>query len=140
MPEFKYQDPFPLGKDTTKYRLLTKDYVKTAEFVGEQMLKVDPEGLTFLANQARMSDNASRFDQRARGAPRSGDALLVGLVVCGRCGRQMRVAAEEHVVGVPDPAPGVPHDGVGDEIEIRTEREVEAERAGEEESTLAEAW
>ncbi|HKK02125.1 MAG TPA: fumarate hydratase, partial [Desulfuromonadales bacterium] len=52
MPEFKYQDPFPLGKDTTKYRLLTKDYVKTAEFEGEQVLKVDPEGLTFLANQA----------------------------------------------------------------------------------------
>ena len=52
MPEFKYQDPFPLGKDTTKYRLLTKDYVKTAEFEGEQILKVDPEGLTFLANQA----------------------------------------------------------------------------------------
>jgi DNA invertase Pin-like site-specific DNA recombinase len=52
---------------------------------------------TFLANQARMSDNASRFDQRARGAPRNGDALLVGLVVCGRCGRQMRVAYKPQI-------------------------------------------
>jgi DNA invertase Pin-like site-specific DNA recombinase len=52
---------------------------------------------TFLANQARMSDNASRFDQRARGAARTGVALLVGLVVCGRCGRQMRVAYKPHV-------------------------------------------
>ncbi len=52
MSEFKYQDPFPLGKDTTEYRLLTKDYVSTAEFDGKQILKVDPEGLAYLSNQA----------------------------------------------------------------------------------------
>jgi DNA invertase Pin-like site-specific DNA recombinase len=46
----------------------------------------------FMANQARLSDNASCFAQRARGAPREGAALLAGLVVCGRCGRQMHVA------------------------------------------------
>lgn len=46
----------------------------------------------FMANQARLSDNASRFALRLRGAPRQGRALLTGLVVCGRCGRQMRVA------------------------------------------------
>jgi DNA invertase Pin-like site-specific DNA recombinase len=46
----------------------------------------------FLANQARMSDNASNFAARTRGAPRQGQALLTGLVVCGRCGRQMRVS------------------------------------------------
>jgi len=46
----------------------------------------------FLANQARLRDNASTFAQRARGAPRHGQALLAGLVVCGRCGYQMRVA------------------------------------------------
>jgi fumarate hydratase class I len=51
-PEFKYQDPFPLGKDDTKYRLLTKEYVSTASFDGKDVLKVDPEGLAFLANQA----------------------------------------------------------------------------------------
>jgi len=52
MPEFSYQDPFPLGKDTTKYRLLTKEYVSTTKFDGKEVLKVDPEGLAFLAHQA----------------------------------------------------------------------------------------
>jgi fumarate hydratase class I len=51
-PEFKYQDPYPLGPDSTKYRLLTKDYISTANFEGKEILKVAPEGLTFLANQA----------------------------------------------------------------------------------------
>ena len=46
----------------------------------------------FLANQTRLQDNASTFAQRARGTPRHGPALLAGLVVCGRCGYQMRVA------------------------------------------------
>jgi hypothetical protein len=45
-----------------------------------------------LANPARLADNASTFAQRVRGAPRQGHALLAGLVVCGRCGYQMRVA------------------------------------------------
>jgi Recombinase zinc beta ribbon domain len=45
-----------------------------------------------MANQAQLSDNASSFARRARGAPRSGTALLAGLVVCGQCGRQMHVA------------------------------------------------
>ena len=46
----------------------------------------------FMANQARLADNASTFARRARGAPRDGTALLAGLVVCGRCGYQLRVA------------------------------------------------
>jgi DNA invertase Pin-like site-specific DNA recombinase len=46
----------------------------------------------FLSHQARLADNASTFARRARGAPRQGQALLAGLVVCGRCGYQMRVA------------------------------------------------
>jgi len=45
----------------------------------------------FLTNQARLADNASSFARRARGVPRQGQALLAGLVVCGRCGYQMRV-------------------------------------------------
>jgi fumarate hydratase class I len=51
-PEFKYQDPFPLGPDSTKYRLLTKDGVSVATFEGKEILKVNPEALTNLANQA----------------------------------------------------------------------------------------
>ena len=38
----------------------------------------------FLANQARLLDNASTFARRARGETRYGQALLAGLVVCGR--------------------------------------------------------
>ncbi|MDR0874395.1 MAG: fumarate hydratase [Prevotellaceae bacterium] len=51
-PDFKYQNPFPLGKDDTEYYLLTKDHVSTAEFDGKTVLKVEPEGLTKLANAA----------------------------------------------------------------------------------------
>ena len=52
MLEFKYQDPFPLRKDDTKYRLLSRDFVSGANFDGQTMVKVDREGLAFLANQA----------------------------------------------------------------------------------------
>jgi fumarate hydratase class I len=52
MADFAYQDPFPLGKDETKYRLLTKDHVSVVTFDGTEVLKVAPEGLAFLANQA----------------------------------------------------------------------------------------
>lgn len=51
-PPFLYQDPFPLQDDTTEYRLLTKDLVSEVEFEGKKMLKVDPQALTFLANEA----------------------------------------------------------------------------------------
>ncbi len=50
--QFHYQEPFPLGPDTTKYRLVTKDHVSVAEFEGQPVLKVAPAGLTLLANQA----------------------------------------------------------------------------------------
>jgi fumarate hydratase class I len=52
MAEFKYQKPFPITKDTTEYRLLTKDYVKEVEFDGQKILKVDPKGLELLSKEA----------------------------------------------------------------------------------------
>src|SRR5512139_2118984 len=52
MPRFSYQDPFPQGKDTTKYRLLTKKHVSVGKFAGKEILRVDPEGLAYLANEA----------------------------------------------------------------------------------------
>lgn len=52
MTEFKYQEPFPLEKDTTEYRLLTKDYVKTVECDGRKILKIEKEGLELLAREA----------------------------------------------------------------------------------------
>ncbi len=54
-PAFSYQDPFPLGKDDTEYYLLTRDHVSTTQFEGWDVLKVEPEGLTKLA-QAAMHD------------------------------------------------------------------------------------
>ncbi len=51
-PPFIYQDPFPLGKDETEYRLLSKEGLSTADFEGQQMLKISPEALSFLAAQA----------------------------------------------------------------------------------------
>lgn len=55
--EFKYQDPFEMGKDKTEYYLLTKDYVSTTEFEGKEVLKVEPEGLTLLAKTAMRDCN-----------------------------------------------------------------------------------
>ena len=52
IPEFVYQDPLPLEKDSTQYRLLTKDFVSLSKFEGKDILKVAPEGLTYLANVA----------------------------------------------------------------------------------------
>jgi fumarate hydratase class I len=50
--EFKYQDPFPMGKDKTEYYLLTKDYVSVTGLDGQEVLKVEPEGLTKMARIA----------------------------------------------------------------------------------------
>ncbi|MBL5963920.1 class I fumarate hydratase FumA [Lelliottia amnigena] len=49
---FYYQNPFPLDHDDTEYYLLTKDHVSVAEFAGQEILKVAPEALTLLAQQA----------------------------------------------------------------------------------------
>ena len=49
---FVYQDPFPLAKDETQYYLLSREHVSVAEFEGEQVLKVEPQALTLLAQQA----------------------------------------------------------------------------------------
>jgi fumarate hydratase, class I len=50
--DFEYHDPFPLGADTTRYRLLTADGVSTATFEGHEILKVEPAALTRLAREA----------------------------------------------------------------------------------------
>lgn len=51
-PEFKYAPMFQLGKDTTEYYLLTKDYVSESEFEGHKILKIEPGALTAMANAA----------------------------------------------------------------------------------------
>lgn len=52
MTEFAYQEMFPTGADTTKYRLLTRDYVSSALFEDKKIVKIAPKGLTLLAEQA----------------------------------------------------------------------------------------
>lgn len=51
-PPFKYQEMFPMGKDNTEYYLLSKEYVSTVDFEGQEVLKVQPEALTLLAQHA----------------------------------------------------------------------------------------
>ncbi|HAL71660.1 MAG TPA: fumarate hydratase, partial [Verrucomicrobiales bacterium] len=51
-PPFHYQELFELGQDDTEYRLLTKDHVSVQTFAGKEVLCVDPQALTLLANQA----------------------------------------------------------------------------------------
>ncbi len=54
MPQFTYQDPFPLGEQKTEYRLVegSQRYVSVAHFDEQEVLQVNPEGLAFLASQA----------------------------------------------------------------------------------------
>jgi len=52
MAKFVFQEIFPLTEDPTEYRLLTGDYVSLASLDGRAVLRVAPEGLTVLAEQA----------------------------------------------------------------------------------------
>jgi fumarate hydratase class I len=53
MADFFYKDPFEqTKKDSTEYRLLTTDHVSTTEFEGREILKISPEGLRLLSEQA----------------------------------------------------------------------------------------
>ena len=49
---FNYQKPFPILKDDTNYRLLTKDFVSTVNIDGREILKIQPEALELLAKEA----------------------------------------------------------------------------------------
>jgi len=51
-PAFTYQDPLPLAADPTAYRLLSTEGVSTSTFEGNEILKVSPEALSWLANHA----------------------------------------------------------------------------------------
>ena len=50
--QFKFTPPLPLGEDKTAYYLLTKEHVSTSTFEGKEILKIEAEGLTKLANAA----------------------------------------------------------------------------------------
>jgi fumarate hydratase class I len=52
MTDFKYQEIFPIGEDTTEYRLLTQEHVSSKSFEDNEILKIAPEGLELLAEHA----------------------------------------------------------------------------------------
>jgi fumarate hydratase class I len=52
MPDFSFQEIFPSTKDTTPYRLLTKEPISLSSFEGREIVMIAPEGLTLLAEQA----------------------------------------------------------------------------------------
>lgn len=51
---FVYQDPYPLGKDSTNYRKIegSEQYVMVEQFAGKDVVRVCPEALAILANEA----------------------------------------------------------------------------------------
>lgn len=53
----------------------------------------------YYANRQTLAANRYNFAQRRPGAPREGRGLLVGIVVCGRCGRRMTASygSDHHV-------------------------------------------
>jgi fumarate hydratase class I len=51
-PAFEYRDTFPLTPDDTEYRLLDTDYVTEVELDGRRILKIDPEALSEVADEA----------------------------------------------------------------------------------------
>jgi len=52
MPDFRFQDMFPHGEDTTTYRRLAGAFVSADRFRGQPVLIVDTAGLTRLAGEA----------------------------------------------------------------------------------------
>ncbi len=51
-PPFTYQDPFPLGPDETQYRLLSTEGLSLGSFEGQEILKVEPSVLEYVARHA----------------------------------------------------------------------------------------
>ena len=51
--QFHFEKVFQSSKDdTTEYELLTDKFVNTIDFEGREILQIDPEALSFLAEQA----------------------------------------------------------------------------------------
>jgi fumarate hydratase, class I len=52
MSSFQYEPTFQYGQDETQYRLLTREHVSVVEAAGRKLLKVEPEAMKLLAQQA----------------------------------------------------------------------------------------
>ena len=51
-PEFNYSDLLPIGSDTTRYRLISRDGIKVTKHGEREFLEVSPEALTQLTEVA----------------------------------------------------------------------------------------
>ena len=73
MPEFIYEPPMSLGPDSTRYRLLTSEYVSVVSFDGQDVLKVAPEALTAAGTRSvsrRLIPLPGVAPRESRGDPR----------------------------------------------------------------------
>ncbi len=52
MKEFRYTEPYPLGQDDTRYRLLSAEHISLGEFDGKPLIRIAPEALSLLAAEA----------------------------------------------------------------------------------------
>ncbi|MFM8390009.1 MAG: fumarate hydratase, partial [Actinomycetota bacterium] len=52
MADFEFTELFPLGPDTTKYRLISNEGVSTFDTPEGTFLKVDPSAITLLTSTA----------------------------------------------------------------------------------------
>jgi len=52
MPNFSYSDLLPLGEDTTKYRLVSRDGVSVVKLGDKEFLQVEPSALEKLTSEA----------------------------------------------------------------------------------------
>ena len=109
--EFKYAPMFQLGKDDTEYRLISKEGVTTAEFEGKTIVKVAPEALTLLAQQAfhdcefmlRRAHNEQvakilTDPEASENSVRIPVQLLYMVRKVSRCGQVSRMKKRYHVV------------------------------------------
>ncbi|MEY4023811.1 MAG: hypothetical protein RLZ23_772 [Actinomycetota bacterium] len=51
-PDFSYSDLLPIGADTTKYRLISKEGVSVVKLGDKEFLQVEPTALTLLTETA----------------------------------------------------------------------------------------
>jgi fumarate hydratase class I len=51
-PDFSYSDLLPIGADTTKYRLISKDGISVIKLGDKEFLQVEPSALTLLTETA----------------------------------------------------------------------------------------
>jgi fumarate hydratase, class I len=54
VPEFVYQEPFPVGDDATPYRRIegSEQYVSVRQFAGRDVVCIEPEALSLVAREA----------------------------------------------------------------------------------------